>query len=161
MSITKPHSCKHRLIKRTIDLYHETLFTNHNQYTSKNTVGQLNRRHLDDTLTMFKIVILLAVTSAVYSKSVKVGQTWQQNGIRKVYETTIDANAIPLFKREKFVNFEYPAGDQKIKGIAIKDMDNGLAEPSITSGGLGFGFVNIKLKSERGSGFVYVIEIYA
>ena len=97
----------------------------------------------------------------MHCRSVIVGQTWEQNGVRKVYETTVDANAIPLFKREKFVTFEYPVGDQRIKGIAIKDMDNGLAEPAITMGGLGFNFVNLKLKSERGSGFNFHIEIYA
>lgn len=110
---------------------------------------------------MYKIILLCAVISAVYCKSVIVGQTWEQNGIRKVYETTVEANAIPFFKREKFVTFEYPVGDARIKGIAVKDMDNGLAEPSITLGGLGFNYVNLKLKSERGSGFNFLIEIYA
>lgn len=93
------------------------------------------------------------------AKSVIVGQTWEQNGTRKVYETVVSANSIPFLKREKFVNFELSNGD-KIKGIAIKDMDNALAEPSITQGGIGFGFANIKLKSERGSGFNFQIEIY-
>lgn len=51
-------------------------------------------------------------------------------------------------------------GNEKIKGIVITDLDNGLAQPSITLGGLGFKFVNIKIKSERGSGFNFVIEIY-
>ncbi|KAJ8708655.1 hypothetical protein PYW08_010037 [Mythimna loreyi] len=110
---------------------------------------------------MYKILLLCALVSAVYSKSVIVGQTWDANGIRRVYETTVSANAIPFFKREKFVNFEYPSGDGKIKGIAIKDLDNGLAEPAITLGGLGFNYVNLKLKSERGSGFNFQIEIYA
>lgn len=110
---------------------------------------------------MYKILLLCAVISTVHSRSVIVGQTWEQNGVRKVYETTVDANAIPFFKREKFVTFEYPVGDSKIKGIAIKDLDNALAEPSITMGGLGFNYVNLKLKSERGSGFNFLIEIYA
>ncbi|KAJ8708309.1 hypothetical protein PYW07_010434 [Mythimna separata] len=110
---------------------------------------------------MYKILLLCAVISVVHSKSVIVGQTWNANGITKVYETTVSANAIPFFKREKYVNFEYPSGDGKIKGIAIKDMDNGLAEPSITLGGLGFNYVNLKFKSERGAGFNYNIEIYA
>uniref|UniRef100_A0A1E1WPV4 Uncharacterized protein n=1 Tax=Pectinophora gossypiella TaxID=13191 RepID=A0A1E1WPV4_PECGO len=109
-----------------------------------------------------KILILLALIAVVYGKSVIVGQTYDHSGIvRKVYEKSLEKNAIPLVKREEEVFFEYPIGDQKIKGIAIKDLENGLAEPSITRGGLGFNFVNINLKSERGSGYKFLIEIYA
>ncbi|KPJ03562.1 hypothetical protein RR46_01633 [Papilio xuthus] len=98
----------------------------------------------------------------VNCKSVIVGQIYDHNGIvRKVYDKVVETSGIPLIKREQEVYFEYPLGDQKIKGIAIKDLENGLAEPSINRGGLGFNFVNIKLKSERGSGYKYLIEIYA
>lgn len=107
---------------------------------------------------MYKILILCAIISAAQCRSVFVGQIYEQNGIRKVYETDISANTIPFFKRENYVNFEYT---DKIKGISITDLDNGLAEPSITSGGLGFNSVNIKLKSERGAGFNFHIAIYA
>ncbi|CAH2242240.1 uncharacterized protein LOC120635415 [Pararge aegeria] len=109
-----------------------------------------------------RIFFLCALIAVVSSKSVIVGQISDYNGVvRKVYDKTIESTGIPLFKREEEVYFEYPTGDQKIKGIAIKDLDNGLAEPSINRGGIGFSFVNIKLKSERGSGYKYLIEIYA
>ncbi|KAM3958562.1 uncharacterized protein ACR2FA_007400 [Aphomia sociella] len=107
------------------------------------------------------ILLLCALLSLVHTKSVFVGQVFNQGGVNKVYEKTVEATGIPLIKREEEVYFEYPLGDQKIKGIAIKDLDNALAEPSINRGGLGFNFVNIKLKSERGSGFKFLIEIYA
>ncbi|XP_032521903.2 uncharacterized protein LOC116773536 [Danaus plexippus] len=107
-----------------------------------------------------KILILFAIVSAVCAKSVFVGQVGEYNA-RKIYEKTVEAGGIPLIKREQEIYFEYPVGDQKIKGIAIRDLDNGLAEPSINRGGIGFPFVNIKLKSERGSGYRYLIEIYA
>lgn len=112
---------------------------------------------------MFKIILVLcAVTTFVHCKSVIVGQTYDHNGIvRKVYEKRVEASSIPLFKREEEVLFEYPLGDQKIKGIAIKDLDNSNAEASINRGGLGLNFVNIKLKSERSSGYNFLIEIYA
>lgn len=112
---------------------------------------------------MFKVALLLCSLSAVvYSKSVIVGQVYDYNGVvRKVYEKTVETTGLPLIKREQEVFFEYPLGDQKIKGIAIKDLDNGLAEPAINRGGLGFNFVNIKLKSERGSGYRFLLEIYA
>ncbi|CAK1547764.1 unnamed protein product [Leptosia nina] len=70
-------------------------------------------------------------------------------------------SAIPLFKRSQEVYFDYPINDREIKGIAIIDLDDGMAEPSITSGGLGFSFAKVKLKSERGSGYNFRIEIYA
>ncbi|VVC86899.1 unnamed protein product [Leptidea sinapis] len=111
---------------------------------------------------LLKSIILLTIINAIYCKSVIVGQVYDYNGIvRKVYEKTVEAGSIPLLKREEEVHFDYPTGDQKIKGIAIKDLENGLAEPSITRGGIGFSFADIKLKSERGSGFKFVIEIYA
>ncbi|CAF4770014.1 unnamed protein product [Pieris macdunnoughi] len=110
-----------------------------------------------------KVLILVsALIVIVNCKSVIVGQILDHNNyVRKVHERTVEAHAIPLFKREEEVQFEYPIADQKIKGIAIKDLENGLAEPSITRGGIGFSFVNIKLKSERGSGYKFLIEIYA
>ncbi|XP_037300007.1 uncharacterized protein LOC119190872 [Manduca sexta] len=110
---------------------------------------------------MYKLLILLCVTS-VYSKSVIVGQVYDYNGVvRKVFEKVVDSSSIPLIKREKEIDFELPTPQQTIKGIAIKDLDNGLAEPAITRGGLGFNFVKLKIKSERGSGFKYLVEIYA
>lgn len=109
-----------------------------------------------------KVLLLLCCLTIVYSKSVIVGQIYDHSGVvKKVYEKTVESSAIPLFKREEEVQFEYPVGDQRIKGIAIKDLENSLAEPSITRGGLGFNFVNIKVKSERGSGYKFLIEIYA
>lgn len=111
---------------------------------------------------MFKIILLLSVVALAHSSSVFVGQTFDHTGlVRKVYEKMVESAAIPLLKREEEVFFEYPAGDQKIKGIAIKDLHESKAQASITRGGLGFGFVNIKLKSERGSGLKFIIEIFA
>lgn len=111
---------------------------------------------------MYKIIVIAFFITLVHGNSVFVGQVYDQTGlVRKVYDKMVETTGIPLLKREEEVFFEYPLGDQRIKGIAIKDLENGKAEPSITRGGLGFGFVNIKLKSERGSGFKYLIEIYA
>ncbi|XP_063548113.1 uncharacterized protein LOC134755488 [Cydia strobilella] len=110
---------------------------------------------------MFKCLILCAVIAAVHSKTVIVGQIYEQGGVRKVYDRTIEASAIPLFVREEEAKFEYPTADMKIKGIAIKDLENGNAQPAIRSGGLGFNFVTINLKSERGSGYKYLIEVFA
>lgn len=109
-----------------------------------------------------RIFLICGFIALVASKSVIVGQISDYSGVvRKVYEKQVEASGIPFIKREEEVYFEYAVGDQKIKGIAIKDLENGLAEASINRGGLGLSFVNIKLKSERGSGYKYLIEIYA
>ncbi|KAJ8708654.1 hypothetical protein PYW08_010036 [Mythimna loreyi] len=113
---------------------------------------------------MFKEILIVSAVLVVLveSNSVFVGHVYDQTGlVRKVYDKMVESTAIPFIKREEEVFFEYPAGDQKIKGIAIKDLTESKAEASITRGGLGFGFVNIKLKSERGSGLKYLIEIFA
>ncbi|XP_028167140.1 uncharacterized protein LOC114357622 [Ostrinia furnacalis] len=112
---------------------------------------------------MFKLLFILSTVLVVANtKSITAGTVFDYNGlVRKVHERIVEATAIPLIKREQEIFYEYPLGDQKIKGIAILDMENGLAEPSITRGGIGFNFVNIKLKSERGSGLKYKIDIYA
>lgn len=108
-----------------------------------------------------RTLLISSFISLALAKSVIVGDVSEYKGVRRVYEKTMEATGIPLIKREQEVYFEYPVGDQKIKGIAIQDLDNGLAEPSITRGGIGFPFVNIKLKSERGSGYKFLIGIYA
>ncbi|CAK1547763.1 unnamed protein product [Leptosia nina] len=113
-------------------------------------------------MSLKALILISALIAIVNCKSVIVGQVYDHNNyVRKVFEQTVETTGIPLLKREEEVKFEYPSADQKIKGIAIKDLENGLAEPSITSGGIGFNFVRIKLKSERGSGFKFVVEIFA
>lgn len=109
---------------------------------------------------MYKILLLCAVISTVHSKSVIIGQTSEQNGVKKVYQKSIEASPLPFLKRKLLITFEHPDGES-IKGISMKDLDNGIAEPSITSGGLGYDFVNLKLKSERGHGYNFILEIYA
>lgn len=107
------------------------------------------------------IIVLCALFAIVHSKSVIVGQVYEQNGVRKVFEQTVESAAVPLFKRDQEVYFEYPMTNIQIKGIALKDLDNGNAEPSINRGGLGFNYANLKFKSERGSGMRFLVEIYA
>lgn len=110
-----------------------------------------------------KVILLICAVTIVDSRSILVGQTVKENNqLIKFVEETVSTNAIPFFKRVTEKVYEVPEvyGNEKIKGIVITDLDNGLAQPSITLGGLGFKFVNIKIKSERGSGFNFVIEIY-
>ncbi|XP_026762873.2 uncharacterized protein LOC113521526 [Galleria mellonella] len=106
-----------------------------------------------------KIFILCTLTQLVHTKSVNLGVVNDHEGVRKVYEGVIKASGTLLLKTVKTMAFEYP-GDEKIRGIAVKDLDNGAAQPAINRGGLGYNFVNLKFKSERGSGFRFLVEIY-
>ncbi|XP_028167141.1 probable salivary secreted peptide [Ostrinia furnacalis] len=107
------------------------------------------------------ILLFCALVTLAQSKSVSVGLTNESTGlVRLVGSKNVQRNSIPFFKRTDEEIFELE-GNNIIKGIAIKDLDEGMAEPSITLGGLGFNNVHIKLKSERGSGYNFQIEIYA
>ncbi|XP_013196664.2 probable salivary secreted peptide [Amyelois transitella] len=98
---------------------------------------------------------LLALIS-VECKDLVVGTSYQN---RLIWQQKAEYNAIPLKKRVKEVFFSDP-GQQIIKGIIARDLDNTDALATITAGGLGFSYANIRLKSDRGSGLNYQIEIY-
>ncbi|CAH2242239.1 jg25172 [Pararge aegeria aegeria] len=108
-----------------------------------------------------RIFFLCALIAMVSSRSVRVGKICDPNGkVKKIYDTTIDHEGIPLYQREEMLYF-LTAGDQKIKGIVIKDIGNGLTTPSIIKGGVGYGFVRIDVKSELGGGYNFQLQIYA
>lgn len=47
-----------------------------------------------------------------------------------------------------------------LQGVIARDLDHTDATASITAGGPGFSYVNLRFKSERGSGLNYQLEIY-
>lgn len=47
-----------------------------------------------------------------------------------------------------------------IKAIKAIDLNKSSARPNITLGGLGYNFVSIKLKSDRGKSLKYRVEVY-
>lgn len=64
-----------------------------------------------------EIVFLCALICFVHSKTVIVGMIHEYGGqVKRVYEKNVEKSAIPLLKREEEIQFEYPHGDQKIKG---------------------------------------------
>ncbi|CAH2083909.1 unnamed protein product [Euphydryas editha] len=68
-------------------------------------------------------------------------------------------NAIPFVKRVKYYFYSDPR-NKIIQGIQALDMMHSKASINITAGGVGSTFVNLRLKSERGSGLDYDIGIY-
>ncbi|XP_022824770.1 uncharacterized protein LOC111355227 [Spodoptera litura] len=68
-------------------------------------------------------------------------------------------------KRIENVNFTLPhVSDiylRNIQGILAYDLTNSGASANVTKGGLGYNFVNIRLKSDRNKEIRYDINIYA
>ncbi|XP_075974784.1 uncharacterized protein LOC142975679 [Anticarsia gemmatalis] len=102
------------------------------------------------------LVVLLSFVCAAYCKDLIVGTSFNN---RLIFQQKAEYNAIPLKKRVKEVFFSDP-GQQIIKGVILRDLDHTDAIPSITAGGVGFSYANIRLKSDRGSGLNYQVEIY-
>ncbi|KPJ19462.1 hypothetical protein RR48_11089 [Papilio machaon] len=77
-----------------------------------------------------------------------------------VYHTAVRYPAIPYKRRVE--NIFYSNQDQKkIKSILVYDNLHSEASASVTAGGVGYSFVNIRLKSEKGRNVDYDIGIYA
>ncbi|CAB3223550.1 unnamed protein product [Arctia plantaginis] len=102
------------------------------------------------------LFVLLSFLCVSYCKDLIVGSSYNN---RLIWQQKAEYNAIPLKKRVKEVFFSDP-GQQIIKGIILRDLDHTDATASITAGGVGFSYANVRLKSDRGSGLNYQIEIY-
>ncbi|CAF4847613.1 unnamed protein product [Pieris macdunnoughi] len=101
-------------------------------------------------------IVLVSFISASYCKDLIVGTSFNA---RLLWQEKAEYNSIPLKKRVKEVFFSDP-GQQIIKGIIARDLDHTDASATVTAGGVGLSYANIRLKSERGSGLNYQIEIY-
>ncbi|CAH2056621.1 unnamed protein product, partial [Iphiclides podalirius] len=73
--------------------------------------------------------------------------------------TVVEYNAIPFIKRVKYYFYSSP-DNKKIQGIQMLDALHSKASANITAGGVGHPFVNIRMKSERGTGIKYDVGIY-
>ncbi|CAH0714373.1 unnamed protein product, partial [Brenthis ino] len=101
-------------------------------------------------------VIFASFICVSYCKDLIIGTSFNN---RLIWQEKAEYNAIPLKKRVKEVFFSDP-GQQIIKGIIARDLDHTEAIASVTAGGVGFSYANIRLKSDRGSGLNYQIEMY-
>ncbi|XP_069357567.1 uncharacterized protein [Maniola hyperantus] len=77
-----------------------------------------------------------------------------------IYHTKAEYAAVPFIKRVKEVFFSSP--DQRIiSAIMAYDNLHTSATATVTAGGIGYSYVNLKLKSQRGEGLEYDIGIYS
>ncbi|XP_049867332.1 probable salivary secreted peptide [Pectinophora gossypiella] len=102
------------------------------------------------------VLVLVCVSSCV-GKDLIVGNSFNT---RLLWQQKAEYMGIPFKKRVKEVFFSDP-GQQVIRAIIARDVDHTDASATVTAGGVGSTFANLRLKSERGSGLNYIIEIYA
>ncbi|KAG6441230.1 hypothetical protein O3G_MSEX001755 [Manduca sexta] len=102
--------------------------------------------------------LLLAIITTVVGEHLIMGDT--NSNRQLIHHTMAQYHAIPMMKRVK--NVFYNNQEQRIIGsIMAYDNLNSKASATVTAGGIGFSYVNIRLKSERGKGLDYDIGIYS
>ncbi|KAJ2946817.1 hypothetical protein O0L34_g16141 [Tuta absoluta] len=107
--------------------------------------------------------LFLFLVVAVYCISLNKADDLQMgNGVGSTlaYLENIKLSGIPFKTRTKNVFFSSDK-NQIIKAISAIDQKRSGAKATVTAGGVGSTFVNIKLKSERGQGLDYQVQIYA
>ncbi|GBP78692.1 hypothetical protein EVAR_90560_1 [Eumeta japonica] len=104
---------------------------------------------------------LLLISACVVSSSGKdlhVGTT--VNGAL-VYAEDVKLSAIPFTTRTKNVFYsDENSRNVVIKGVSAVDLDNSEASATVTAGGVGTNYVNVRIKSERGEGLNYHVQHY-
>ncbi|PZC76563.1 hypothetical protein B5X24_HaOG204462 [Helicoverpa armigera] len=75
------------------------------------------------------------------------------------YQETVKLGSVPLKTRTK--NVFYNSNNTKIiKAISAIDIDKSKTKPTVTAGGVGSSFVNVRFKSEKGVGLNYLVQIF-
>ncbi|CAG9783733.1 unnamed protein product [Diatraea saccharalis] len=105
---------------------------------------------------LFLSVTAIVLLSTCYGRDLVLGTSYNT---RLINLKRIEYMAIPFKKRVKEYFYSDP-GLQIIKGIIVKETETTQAEPVVTAGGIGFTYVNLRFKSERGSGLYYQVDIY-
>ncbi|KAJ0179647.1 hypothetical protein K1T71_004238 [Dendrolimus kikuchii] len=104
-----------------------------------------------------KLCLLVSVfVSSTVSEDLQVGTSINNT---LLYIENVKLSSIPLTTRTKNVFFN--GNDTRlIKGISAIDYDQSRAKATVTAGGVGFTFTNLRIKSERGDGLNYQVQIF-
>ncbi|KAL0809509.1 hypothetical protein ABMA28_011049 [Loxostege sticticalis] len=106
--------------------------------------------------TIFLLAIIALASWHVTADHLVVGDV---SSAELASNVDVQYNAIPFKKRVKYYFYSQP-DNRKIRGINAIDKLHSKASMNITAGGVGHSFVNLRMKSERGSGLDYNIGIY-
>ncbi|XP_013201080.2 uncharacterized protein LOC106143514 [Amyelois transitella] len=104
------------------------------------------------------LVILSATLMCVLAEDLKIGNS---TNAQLAYVENVKLSAIPLRMRTKNVFYNDENTNPKvIKAIAAIDVDRTAARVTVTAGGVGATFVNVRIRSERGEGLNYQVQIF-
>ncbi|XP_068624016.1 probable salivary secreted peptide [Battus philenor] len=102
------------------------------------------------------IFLFYLATSVLGNGDLTAGYTY---GKQLIHHEIYTKKALPLQKRVEEVEIKAPE-NRTIQGIIVKDM-KGNGESYIKRGGIGMNSVTLKLKSEKGHGFKFSVDVYA
>lgn len=104
------------------------------------------------------LFLLLALTSVILVQgrgNLSLGNNY---GTHLIYHDIHEKAGIPLIKRDEEIVVN-TVGNELIRAIVVQDL-KGDGESYIKRGGLGQKNVTIKLKSARGSGYKFLVDVY-
>ncbi|XP_004934347.2 uncharacterized protein LOC114240949 [Bombyx mandarina] len=110
-----------------------------------------------------QIVVLLLAAAVI----VECGHTFVGTSVNRplVYHHDVQYSSKMFRKRVENLHFSLPhvpsIFGRSIQGILAFDKTYSTASANITQGGIGYNFVNLRMKSERGSKIHYDVYIFA
>ncbi|CAH0674032.1 unnamed protein product [Spodoptera exigua] len=104
----------------------------------------------------FVLVLFACLFVIVTCDHLILGNT--NNNQNMIYHTTAHYAAIPFIKRVKNIFY---SGNAVINSILAYDNKHTNASAAVTAGGIGYTYVNLRLKSARGKELDYDIGIYS
>ncbi|CAH2060638.1 unnamed protein product, partial [Iphiclides podalirius] len=108
------------------------------------------------SLLLGAILLFCLAASVSGNGDLIVGSTY---GKQLIHHEIFHKKAIPLQKRTEEVEIRAP-GNKTIQAVVVKDI-KGNGESYIKRGGVGMSSVTLKLKSARGEGYRFSVDIYA
>ncbi|KPJ03564.1 hypothetical protein RR46_01635 [Papilio xuthus] len=102
------------------------------------------------------ICIFYLATLVLGNGDLTVGHTY---GAQKIHHEIYTKKGLPLQKRVEEIEIKAPK-NKTIQAVVVKDL-KGNGESYIKRGGIGMDSVTLKLKSEKGHGFKFSVDVYA
>ncbi|KPJ18591.1 hypothetical protein RR48_02827 [Papilio machaon] len=102
------------------------------------------------------ICIFYLATQVQGNGDLTAGYTY---GATKIHHEIYTKKALPLQKRVEEIEIKAPH-NKTIQAVVVKDL-KGNGESYIKRGGIGMDSVTLKLKSEKGHGFKFSVDVYA
>ncbi|XP_030021264.2 uncharacterized protein LOC115440900 [Manduca sexta] len=109
-------------------------------------------------MKLYILGLLLAVVVVT-----ECGHTFMGTNVmrRQAHYAKMRFGANTFSKRIEYFNYTVPHNlNQSIQGILAYDLTNSGASANVTSGGMGFNHVTLRMKSDRGKKLQYDIYIY-